>query len=104
MVFPHYFYCPRTLYGGASGVTFDLVATSNVAGMEDRAHHRYPRNYLDFVPALSAIVAGNPGVLPAHREPVKAFCSVLLRELAGSMSDRGILISNLPWKEYDAPR
>ncbi len=89
MVFPHYFYCSRSLYGGASGVTFDLVAASNVAGMEDRAHYRYPCDHLDFVPALAAIVAGNPGVLPAHREPVKVCCAVLLIELGGLVSLAG---------------
>jgi len=65
MVFPKIRHHPRPPLRGAPGVAHDLVASTNVAGMEDRTHHRNPYSQLDTVPDHDGIHSCNQGVLQA---------------------------------------
>ena len=66
MVFPKILYCLRSLFYRASGVTPDLVASPNDAGMEDRTHNRNPCSQLDLVPSHDGIHSHSHGVLQAN--------------------------------------
>ena len=49
MVFQKIIYYNCSLLCWASGITVDLVATTNGFGVENRAHNRYTYSQLDFV-------------------------------------------------------
>jgi len=66
MVFPKILYYYRIPLCRASGVTPDLVASTNDAGMEDRAHNRNPRSQLVLIPSHDGIHSYSQGVLRAN--------------------------------------
>jgi hypothetical protein len=51
------------LFRGTSGVALDLVASANVARMEDRTHFRNPCSQLDLVPNNGGIHSDDQGLL-----------------------------------------
>ena len=65
MVFPKILYCRRRPFCGAAGIAPDLVAPTNLLGMEDRPHNSDTCSQLDFVPNHNGIHSYTQGVLQA---------------------------------------
>jgi hypothetical protein len=63
MVFPAIRYCPRNRLCGASGLAADLVAATNVEGMEDRTDNRNSCSQLGLVRSHDGGHSYSPGVL-----------------------------------------
>ena len=65
MVFSKILYYHRSPFCGAAGIAPDLVAPTNLLGMEDRTHNSNTRSQLDFVPNYNGIHSYTQGVLQA---------------------------------------
>jgi len=65
MVFSKILYCHRALFCGPVGIAPDLVASTNLSGMENRTHHRNTCSELAFVSIDNGIHSYPKGVLQA---------------------------------------
>ena len=63
MVFSEICHCPRNCLCGAFGLAVDLVAATNVEGMEDRTYDSNPCSQLALVRGYDGGRTYSPGVL-----------------------------------------